>query len=170
MGKSIPYKKGQEMDGIVCYLTNKTGGNIHDNGTIEVTSNYENSSNPPKNVVDFNNDSYYCSSNYTSDAWICFNFKSMEIEISNYTIKSARTSGHVKNWVIEVSNDGNNWTEIHQVTNYSGLNGDNVIKTFEVQQKQKCKYCRLRHTGEYWDMNSYFRIGCIEFFGSLKQS
>lgn len=121
----------------------------------------------PKNVVDYNNDNCYCTGNHDTNAWICFDFKNREIEISSYTIKSART-GHAKNWVIEVSNDGSNWTQIHEVTDCSELNGNSNIKTFEVQQKQKCRYCRFRHNGKYWNMSSfYFRIGCIEFYGCL---
>ena len=31
------YKNDGKFNGIINYLTNKTGGNIHDNKTIEVT-------------------------------------------------------------------------------------------------------------------------------------
>lgn len=168
--KILPNKEGRELNGIISYLNNKTGSNIHDNGTIEVTSNITSSNYLPKNVVDFNNDNCYSTGSRDTNAWICFDFKNREIEISSYTIKSASTPGHAKNWVIEVSNDGSNWTKIHEVTDCSELNGNSNIKTFEVQRKQKCRYCRFRHNGEYWDMPGYnFRIGCIEFYGHLSE-
>lgn len=37
--KILPNKEGRELNGIISYLNKKTGSNIHDNGTIEVTSN-----------------------------------------------------------------------------------------------------------------------------------
>ena len=41
--KTFVHNENQEFDGIINYLTNKTGGNIHDNGTVEVTNNSINS-------------------------------------------------------------------------------------------------------------------------------
>ena len=71
--------------------------------------------------------------------------------------------------MIEISSDGEKWEEIDSVSNCSELNGNNNIKTFEVQQRQFCKYCRFRHIGEYWETGYFFRIGCIEFYGRLKE-
>lgn len=168
--KIIQHQEGKELNGIIRYLTNKTGQNVHDSGTIEVTSNYTDSGNPPKNVVDFDNENCYKSVNFNTDACICFNFKDQEVEIWSYSIKSANNQGHAKSWVIEISSDGEKWEEIDSVSNSSELNGKNFIKTFEVQQRHFCKYCRFRHTGEYWETGYYFRIGCIEFYGRLKET
>ena len=165
--KEFPYKKGQELNGIFRYLTNKTGGNIHDNGTIEITSNYTYSDHP-KNVIDFDRDNYYSSNCYQHDAWICFYFKNEEVEISDYSIKSATSPGHVKNWIIEISQDGKEWTKVDEHKNFTGLNGNNSIQTFQVETKHFAKYVRFRHNGEYHFNTCYFRIGCIELFGCLK--
>ena len=52
---SFPFTENNEFNGIIKYLTGKTGGNIHDNGTINVSSNsiYGNKGHP-KNLLDFN--------------------------------------------------------------------------------------------------------------------
>ena len=133
--KIIQHQEGKELNGIIRYLTNKTGQNVHDSGTIEVTSNYTDSVNPPKNVVDFDKENCYTSGNINTDACICFNFKDQEVEIWSYSIKSANTPVHSKSWVIEISSDGEKWEEIDSVSNCSELNGNNNIKTFEVQQR-----------------------------------
>ena len=70
-----------EFNGIIKYLTDKTGGNIHDNGTIEVTSNSIEGSNHPKNLLDTCN--YYGPEIKEANFWVCFDFKNMEIEITS---------------------------------------------------------------------------------------
>ena len=44
--KIFEYTKGKEFEGIMNFLTNESGGNIHDNGTIEITSNSISQGNP----------------------------------------------------------------------------------------------------------------------------
>lgn len=49
------FQEGHEFEGIFKYLTDKTAGNIHDNGTIEFTSNSIcDSSESLKYLLDFN--------------------------------------------------------------------------------------------------------------------
>lgn len=48
------HKEGDEFDGLLRYLSDKTGGNIHDNGTIEVTSNsIASDGSHPKYLLDY---------------------------------------------------------------------------------------------------------------------
>lgn len=75
------YIKGEEFEGIMQYLTEETKGNIHDNGTIEIISNsiYNNNiSYHPKNLVDYQNNNYYLSSN-NANSTVIFDFKSRAI-------------------------------------------------------------------------------------------
>lgn len=172
--KVFSYKEGKDFNGIINYLTSKTGKNIHDSQTIEVTSNsiYSNEHHP-KNLLDLNDNNDYWSKVKDQNAWICFDFKDMKIEISNYSIKSGncKDSNNIKNWVIEISDDGNNWIQIDQHSNYTGLNGYRIIKTFSVSRKSFSRYCRFRHNGEYY--GCYFSntiiIRSIEFYGRLQE-
>ena len=105
-------------------------------------------------------------------AWICFDFKNYEVEISNYSIKSYDSDSYhnPKNWVIEISNDGVNWITIDEQKNYTELKGTNVVKTFKVKANKFSRYCRFRHTGEYWGCSGYtLRFNSIEFYGHLKE-
>ena len=68
------YENGKEFKGIVSYLTQKTGGNIHTNGTIEVSSNDFCSGREPWNLLDLENENYFCA-NSKWDVWICLNAK-----------------------------------------------------------------------------------------------
>ena len=172
----MKYKQGEEFNGIIHFLTMKTGGNIHDNGTIEVTSNsLYNQTEIPKNVVDYNDECGYFSKD-EDGSFLSFDFKNYEVQITNYSIKSYRQGKdycHPKNWVIEVSNDGKTWTEIDRHENDSSLNDKLIVATFSVQKKQKefYKFVRIRQTGNSWDKrynHFYFGISYIEFFGNIQ--
>lgn len=173
------YNEGKEFDGIMKHLTVQTGGNIHDNKTIEITSSQPtNSQFVCKNVVDYDNNNCYGSKDYLKESFICFDFKNKKIQLSDYSImsSSSRYDGFLKNWIIEVSNDGENFIEIDRRSDNSQLNGFKKFATFTVQKKSKefYRFVRLRTTGESWH-NSYSCkiknfIQAIEFFGKLQNS
>lgn len=172
--RKFEYDGKNIFDGIVKYLTKITGGNIHDNETIKVTSNsilsdiYH-----PKtllNSVKIDKRFSPYQSNGTSFAWICFDFKDYLIKLTYYSIQSAYWSkniGHIKSWVIEISNDDKNWEEIDKHDNCHDLNGPNLIKTYKVRPNEFSRYVRFRHTCETWDGGTY-GFNAIEFYGSLK--
>lgn len=166
--KTFKYVENQEFKGIFNYLTKSSNGNIHEKGIINITSNYINS-NHPKNLLDFNENNYY-SGKFKQDCRACFDFKDKEIEISHYSIKLAVSPGYLKNWVIKISSNGNEWTTIHSMSNYSGLEGNNLIKAFQTEPNHFARYFRFRNTGDFWECENYYlRIGCIEFYGRLKE-
>lgn len=165
----LKYTPGNDFNGIIHYLTNKTHGNIHDNGTIQVTSDCSGSSGHPKNLLHPEGREIY-NSNGSTTAWVCFDFKDMKVKLSNYTIKSCHWSkniGHIRSWVIEVSDDNSSWTTIDQHTDCQDLNGTYLIKTYEVQPNKYSRYIRFRHTGSIWGGCPY-GFKAMEFYGNLK--
>lgn len=61
---SFEFSNNNKLSGIIDYLTKKTGGNIHDNKTIEITSNLTYSSSyTERNLVDFDGSNLYISKN-----------------------------------------------------------------------------------------------------------
>lgn len=96
----------------------------------------------------------------------------MKVELSNYTIKSCKNDpdhGNIKNWVIEISDDGNSWIQIDEHSHYSELNGPLITKSFKVSTKQFSRYIRFRHNGEYYGFFNRWHLGLksIEFYGAL---
>lgn len=71
--KEFIHQKGNEFHGIMRYLTEQTGGNIHDNNTIEITTNTK--CQHPKNLVDYDKDNYYNSDSVKFEPKICFDFQ-----------------------------------------------------------------------------------------------
>lgn len=173
---TFEHKEGSDFNGIFNFLVEKTKGNIHDNGTINVTSNsIYNDGCHPKNLFDYkNNDSnYYYSKSNISDAYVCFDFKDRKIQLSSYTIKSFGDSGngpHLKNWTIEVSDDASKWTPIDVHQNDPTLNGSKIVATFKIKETTSFyRYVRLHQTGTNWQNNYYMLFHYLEFYGKLKE-
>ena len=166
------YKKGEEFNGIMKYLSDKSGGNIHDNGTIEITSNsigYR----VPKETVDYQNDgsAFRFNNNSTPNAEICFDFKNMQVQLTSYSIKSInwnKDDDHLKSWILEVSKDGNKWEKIDEHNNDSQLNSPYAVATFNTKETNSFyRYVRLTQTGPNWQNDYHTAFSMIEFHGKL---
>ncbi|KAK8867177.1 hypothetical protein M9Y10_010153 [Tritrichomonas musculus] len=177
--KEFKSEKGHEFEGIMHYLTDLTGGNIHDNQTIEITSNSIHGSNHhPKNLVDYQNNNFYHSKNDPSP-FVLFDFKDRRVQISDYSIKTYSSGqndgGHLRNWVLEVSNDGDSWEEIDSHSEDSKLNGSGITANFQVTNANNgfYRYVKLRSTGYSWYNHPsnyhYIYFYFIEFFGKLDE-
>ena len=170
--KEFNYKKGREFEGIMCYLKRETGGNVHDNGTIEIKSSSIWSANfHPKNLVDYNKNNYYWSKN-EQDAFILFDFKDREIQLKNYSIKSTSNppnAAHIRNWKLEVSQDGELWTKVDEHNNDRTLRSQNAISTFNTKPTELFyRFIKLTQTGLSWYNNNCSLIECIEFYGKMR--
>lgn len=174
--KSFPHKSGSDFNGIMNYLASQTEGNIHDNGTINITSNsIKDLDDHPKNLVDYNKENYYNSKD-SKLATVCFDFKERYIQPTSYSIKSCSNIScpHLKNWVIEVSNDGNKWDEVDRRENDSNLNGEVKIFTFNIQKQTSNYYhfIRIRQIGNSWytkENHNWIVVRRFEVFGKLKE-
>lgn len=173
----IQHQNGKEFQGIFKYLTDITGGNIHDNQTLCVSSNSIcSSSYHPKNLLNFDQDNIYHSENIDNNAYIRFDFKEKSIQLFSYTIKSydcSNGNGALRSWVIEVSNDETNWQIVDQHSNDSTLNGSKIVATFNIQNRSNnfYRFIQLRRTGPNWHSSSkyyYIYFYCFEIYGKLK--
>lgn len=167
--QKFEYKEGHEFEGIFRHLIVLHGENISRNGTISVTSNsvcgtiYE-----PSNLLDGSNKDYSAVHSEGKTAWILFDFKNMEVEVTGYSIKTSHhTIGHITSWVIETSEDKNQWKVIDEHSDYSGLSTPRITKTFSVKPNGFVRYCRFRHTGNP-TRGGNLEFNRIEFYGRLK--
>lgn len=169
---SLPHDKG-DFNGIFKYLNEQAEGNIRANKIIEISTNsILKSSFNPYNLIDFKSANDYAAKQGDFYPWVCFDFKEMKAKIISYTIKSSHCSiGHLKNWIIEVSNDNNKWITIDEHRNDSSLKGENISMTFSTQPNDFYRFCRIRHNGEYWGYEPRFtsvEFNSIELYGNLK--
>ncbi|KAK8871588.1 hypothetical protein M9Y10_007322 [Tritrichomonas musculus] len=177
--KEFKFQSNRYFEGIMNYLTNKTGGNIHDNKTIEITTNSTENNTPschPKHLVDYQQRNYYKSGN-VEGIFVCFDFKDKLVQLTDYALETFDNSPngvHIKSFVIEVSNDGKSWNEIDRQTDCSQLNNSNVKAVFSIKQNRNdfYRFVRLRQTGNSWwgiTGNYYFYLYNLEFFGKISE-
>lgn len=173
--KKFSYNPSNPLIGIFHFLTIKTGGNIHDNNTIEVTSDNILKSirkgegqdpNHPKNLLNDDLKSFYRPDKSMENFFIQFDFKNMEVEISSYVIRTAgKGHANMKNWVFEISEDGSKWTQIDSHNDYTYIQ-DTV--NFEVNKKRFVRYARIHQTGPPSENTLRLWINAVEFYGKLK--
>jgi hypothetical protein len=70
--------------------------------------------------------------------------------------------------VIEVSQDGSNWTEIDGQENEDCLNGPNRSSVFEVRSIVETRFIRIRMIGPNWQGNQHLYFRAFELFGGLR--
>ena len=168
-----------DLNGIIRYLTKQCGGNVYDKGIVGIDSSPEwNESLLPKNVVDLDSLNFFVTRNSNENAFISFDFKERKIHPTHYTIR-ARSDGdadyhHPKKWVIEGSNDNNNWKIISGEENVEFFLTRNTIHTFKIKEKlefdEKFKFLRMRQTGPNITGDYHLCLSALEFFGYLYEN
>ena len=74
----------------------------------------------------------------------------------------------MRNWVVEVSNDCNDWKIVDQHSNDSTLNNTSVISTFNIKKLDSFyQYIQIRQTGKSWRNDNMIYFPSIEFYGKF---
>ena len=147
---------GIRCENILEYLNQKCHGNAHSKKIVEITSSsrtFGNASFAPSNLA---------------GSWIQFDFKERNVLLDRYTIPS---SNNLRNWVLEVSNDGKIFQEIHRhEINPNGFYspmGTSPLQTFGVSCSTPQKFVRLRVIGPNNTNTNMLDTSKIEFSGFL---
>lgn len=162
----IPSKGSNQLDGIIRYISSHKNSNY-----IEITSSPFQKDYNPKNAIMYNDiEKGFSSPN--ENAFICFNFKGYRAIPTSYTIRSWNSSpdsSHPKGWVIEGSNDNNEFEILDEQHDCSLLNGNSLVCTFTIDNPQykKYQYLRMRRTQSDWLNSNNLDINSIEFNGGL---
>lgn len=157
--------------GIIDHLTKESGGNVSENGTVNITSTGNDGfSYSEKNIVDLHNSQNYYQSNEVSNAWLKYDFIGRKINLTHYSIRNRHDydANHVRNWVIEGSNNNNEWTILDTHQNDETMKGRNGVHTFEIKKHEEYyRYLRLRQTGKDSGNCFQYAISALEYFGSM---
>ncbi|KAK8898307.1 hypothetical protein M9Y10_000590 [Tritrichomonas musculus] len=172
-GTLFEYKENEAVEGIFNYFQKKTNGKIEDEINFTASSVCNNSYDP-RYVASFTDDKGF-ESNNVPNSWICFDFKMNRVNLTHYTIRTYNmgpNNQHPKNWVIEGSNDLNDWEMIDEENNCPLLNGANIVHTFAVNNPiaEYFKYIRMRTTGKSWQKDNFLAFKSFEIYGSLIKS
>jgi hypothetical protein len=169
----LPYNESTPYNGIIASLTRCGGGNVHDRGLVNITTWRDNSSHPVKNVANLDDNSIYDAPGAwsTPNHWICFDFKSMEVTPTHYTIRSyggGPNTWHLKSWEIRGSNDGKTWDTMDQRKDNMDLNNAYAEKTFTISKPGPFRRIGLYPIDVAHNGYQAFVLCRLEFFGSLR--
>jgi hypothetical protein len=163
------YDRTAPLRGIIADLTAKAEGNVHEKGIVNITSKTAQDINSVKEIANLQANTYFWSREGPGQ-WICLDFLGRRAEITQYTIKSSphrRGGHHLKSWVLEVSQNGTNWTLIDRHQDDTELNDKGAIRNYHVIEGPPMRFVRLRQTGPNHADARYLILGAIELFGNL---
>jgi hypothetical protein len=159
--------------GLISYLSEQCGGNVHDKQIVQVSASSTARNSPAcaaKNLVDLKADSLYVSRD-APNQWICYDFGQLTIAPTHYSIRSRFDGGpgwnNIKSWVIEGSGNGDEWTEVDRREGNDELKDKNVSRLFEVTNSGEFRFIRLRQTGTTHDNKDFLTLSGFEIFGTV---
>lgn len=159
-----------EFNGIINYLRNRLFDNIDITASSILNRGFS-----PYNVAHFEDPGSNFQSKDARGSWICFDFKDRRVIPTNYEIKSRNCSegaSHLRNWVIEGSNNNSSWEILDQQNNCEYLNGISYAYTFPINNpnSRQYRYIRLRLSGKDWQGQYILMFNSFEIYGSLLSS
>ena len=171
--KLIKYKDGNNFEGIIKYLQDRDGKNLHEKGIIIISASSTHSSAKPEKVIDYNWNDRWCSNGETPGEWWEMNFVNKKVKINGYSIKtySCVQWNHLKNWVIEGKNVGEEWEEIDRQDN-NDLNGASYQHYFSIPKTTKPYQCiRIKNIGKDhfpYGVSYFLVLTNFEIFGEIQ--
>ncbi|KAK8880688.1 hypothetical protein M9Y10_003372 [Tritrichomonas musculus] len=169
----VKFEGKDELNGILNLLRKRFNEYVFAKVNISSSSMYLNDVEySALNVIDYDDANKEFCSKDMKNSWLRFDFKDRQIKVTAYTIRSffgEENDEHPKSWVIEGSNDNNDWEEVDVQSNCGFLNGENKIHTFLIKESNQkpFKFIRMRLTSENWSNTNCLDINCIDFYGKL---
>jgi hypothetical protein len=180
-------------DGIIAHLTRESDGNVCDHvvdvtcGSFEVEIEGANPhsgaygdhpDNAAMNAADLEAGSCFYSAYrsftenipQTRNNWLCYDFRENRIVPTHYAVRTNNTGAsgaHLKSWIVETLEDGENWREVFREEDNAQLNGPNFTGTFTVAGGGECRFIRLVNIGRNHGGNDAIYISAWEIFGNL---
>jgi hypothetical protein len=168
---TLLFNEETPLSGILSYLTDRHGGNVHDLGIVEITADKPYDDDPDyaaKNVADIRNrESRFFSASGKNQS-ISFDFRQATVTPTHYSIRNGQFGNDLQTWRIEGSLDGVEWKLLDQRAGIEELAGEGVIVGFRVANPEKVRFIRLVQTAPAQDGSNQFTISAFELFGELR--
>jgi hypothetical protein len=161
------YADGKPFEGFFSRIRQQWPDEAGGEGIVEITTSDGTS---PVRITDPNwHDCWY--SKNRPNSWIQFDFMEHAFQLRHYTLKTfigGSGSGHLKNWVVEGSNNLNVWDQIDRRDDNADLNDRERCHTFGCGAAGGLyRYIRLRQFGKNHGGSDFLFLGNIEIFGAL---
>ena len=165
--ETVPYEN-LESPGILETLSKEVRGNIHEKGVVEITASSTDHGSCFK-VADRDWDDYWFSGN-KPDQWICFDFKSRRVRVTDYRIKTHKFSSyscHLKEWKLQGSDNQSDWVDM-DTRDCDALNESRKVEHFTCAKPGVFRFIRLLSTGPNHRGDYLVAFTNIDFFGSIE--
>jgi hypothetical protein len=97
--------------------------------------------------------------------WICYDFKNRSVQLTHYSIRSAKY-GYPRSWVLEwSSNYTGPWTQLDSQSGDPRLNGIHRVATFPTTGRGAFHCIRLLQTGAPHGNQNWLTLAALELFG-----
>ena len=158
---------GDPQQGIIASLTRNCGGNVHEEGLVEVTASGCRFGSL-KNVVQLGTNSYF-RSNDEPNSWICYDFKTRRVTPTSYMLISDDRH-YPRSWVLEVSNDRSTWEVIDRRDDNEDLKEQYVARHFALNAPPSglFRFVRFRLTAPNHSRYDIIDLTSFEIFGKFK--
>lgn len=166
--KTFEIDPSDPFNGICASLNDECNGNAHEKGIISLTSSSI-GINQPCQVIDYGWEGDWGTKN-KPNSWLMFDFNDYLVELTGYSLMSIPSSvnnTHPRSWVVEASNDLENWDVLDKREMNNDLNGKNKVKCFAFRRSDGYRYVRIKQTDLNHSHNNYFAISQMELFGSI---
>lgn len=158
----------EPFSGILAHLNKKAKGNAHKAHLVTLTASSIGNGDISQ-IIEYGWNGDWGTKN-SENSWIKVDLMNRQAEFTGYSVMSVpstRNNMHLRSWVIEVSNDDDEWVKIDEKVKCGDLNGKLLVKTYPLAKTEPYRYIRLRQTGLNWHSDNYLSISQIEFFGFL---
>ena len=94
--KLIEHKDGKNFDGIIKYLQNQHGKNIHKKEIITLSSSSNGGSDyQPENAINYESDNYWFPNYNKIGEWWEINFKEKKVKMNGYSLQSYYNTNYI---------------------------------------------------------------------------
>jgi hypothetical protein len=159
---NLPMKNMYSLDGIISYLTNRHGGNVHTRRIVTVTTNAADPK-APRHMVDRTRTANV---SLEGGQWICWDFGERRVQLTTYTINAT----DFRSWTLDISIDGNNWTKVDERPGEGDFNEANLASfaSWTNATISECRFIRITAIGGRKLIGKTLLIlNQVEFFGVL---
>jgi hypothetical protein len=172
-----PAKPQSKFSGIIACIKQRFGQDPCEAGVLAITACstdpevYGASVNggSPESVINYKSRLGWYDKN-RSPSWLQFDFKDSKVCLSSYEINFGQSSSHYRQkWLLQGSNDGNNWTVIDDRSEETGVHKSWDIARFTCSgSREDFRFVRLWLTEPSWGAGHCLGLAAIEFYGLLK--
>jgi hypothetical protein len=159
------------LEGIICQLTTKCRGNVHNKKMVTVMSKSvdgDRSAFAAGNVADLENDREFVSRDAPGQ-WISWDFHGLIVNLTGYAIRTGSSSSpSLKSWKLEGSLDRVKWVELDRQSGFPDLVAGYGVLSFEVTKECDCRIIRLTMTGRSHARNYVLALSGFDIFGDFR--